>query len=114
MTDEKITLEWGHNAGLPRGVTSAWGARLLYPDDVLPDRVDYFGPREAELREYLRSHVGDEPWVMARKLSSSGAMKQTSDMDFVLYEDAKVRIVGNPRRSYGYLYVCAYFRDEDL
>lgn len=112
MSEEQDALRFGHNAGLPTSVHTAWGARLIYPDDVVWDRVDAFGPRKAELLTHLNEHVKDAPWTKAWNLNNSGAMGPESDMDFVLYEDSKVRVIGNPRNSHGYLYVCAYLRDE--
>jgi hypothetical protein len=32
---ETLPLQFGLNAALPPGLTAAWGARLIFPDDLL-------------------------------------------------------------------------------
>lgn len=102
MTD-KQTLKFGYNAGLPDGVTSAWGARLIYPNDLLWDRQDAFGNDKVALQEWLNS--GPLKSALEDVRSKVG---RDENRQVVLYEDERGRIVANPNGSYGYLYVCAY------
>ena len=112
MSDD-LDLRWGHTWSLPKHVRTAWGARLIYPDDVVWDRQDATGPRKDELLAHLRDVVGDAPWRRARELDDKGAMSPRDELDWILYEDAQVRVIGNPHKSFGYLYVVAYFRSEE-
>src|SRR5262245_51691554 len=101
------TLKWGLNDAIPEGVTTAWGARLIFPDDLVPDRTDYRGPREKQLRAALALYASNQPWEEARRLADTGQMRPNDEREFVLFDDGRVRMVGSPRRSYGYLYVAA-------
>ena len=113
MTDR---LRFGINP--PAGVQTAWGARwIIDPDgrvDQVWDRTDAIGPddRRHELLGYLNDHVGHAPQQQAEQLLGRGELSWSDDARVTLYEDEVVTVVANPKRSFGYLYVGAWFRGD--
>jgi hypothetical protein len=109
-------LRFGINP--PGGVQTAWGARWIIDSDgrvdQVWDRTDAIGPddRHHELLDYLNDHVGDAPQQKARQLLERGELRWSDEHRVTLYEDDVVTVVANPRRSYGYLYVGAWFRAD--
>ncbi len=116
-TTEKITLPFGCNKALPENCRIAWGARMIFPDDLLPDRQgcaggEPGGPDRSMLLDWLGSGVGDEMRENAKALAGCYQMKPDSNETFLLYEDARGVVYGSPQGSYGYLYVCAYLHEH--
>ena len=111
MSDTQ-TLRFGLRDAVPPDALAAWGARLIYPDDVLWDRTDAVGSDEPrrELLDYLRTAVRDVPFKEARALHARGVLRASGDEDVTLYEDARVKVVANPRGGSGYLYVAAWLK----
>jgi hypothetical protein len=113
MSDQ---LRFGLNP--PAGVETAWGARwIIDPEgrvDEVWDRTDAIGPedRRRELLAYLNDHVGRAPHQAAGELLRSGALRWSDETTVTLYDDEVVTVVGNPRRSFGYLYVGAWFKAD--
>jgi len=104
--------------GPPEGIETAWGARWIVDpegrvDDVW-DRTDVIGPddRRGELLTYLNEHVGRTPQHTARELLRGGRLRWSDETTVTLYDDEIVTVVGNPRRSFGYLYVGAWFKAD--
>jgi hypothetical protein len=93
---------------IPADVTSAWGARLIYPNDLLHDRQDLVGPRSDELAAWLNSGALHE----AREALASRPVRQDEDRQVTVYEDAVGVIVANPQASHGHVYVAAWFKEE--
>ncbi len=65
-----------------------------------------------ELLDYLDAHVGYTPHQKARQLLERGELSWSQDTTVTLYDDEAVTVVGNPRRSFGYLYVGAWFKAD--
>jgi hypothetical protein len=109
-------LSFGFNP--PDGVDTAWGARwIIDPNgtvDQVWDRTDAIGPddRRRSLLNYLDNQVGDAPHKTAQRLLREGQLSWSGDTTVTLYDDDVVTVVGNPRRSFGYLYVGAWFRAD--
>lgn len=110
-----MNLGFGLSRAIPDAVSCAWGARLIYPDDLVFNRQDLVGEGEerAELIGWLNDHKAlakaleaarlfDQRW----KLSRDGAQK------VVLYEDAGGVIVACPQNSHGYLYVAGWLHHD--
>jgi hypothetical protein len=110
-------LTFGYNRGLPHGATTAWGCRAIVDPnghlDVPPDRQAATGPRVNQLLEHLNAIVRGAWRDRAHELIVRGVMHPRHDGEFVLFQNNTVVIKGNTQRSGGYLYVCAYFRDEE-
>jgi hypothetical protein len=104
--------------GPPAGVETAWGARWIIDQegwvDEVWDRIDAIGPdaRRHELLAYLSDHVGRAPHRSAGELLRGGRLRWSSETTVTLYEDEVVTVVGNPCRSFGYLYVGAWFKAD--
>jgi hypothetical protein len=104
-------LTFGYNAGLPDGVRAAWGARFIFPDDLLHDRTGIFGD-EADrkaLIEWLNSGVLRD----TRDAARNAGLRPEEDREVVLYEDDKGKVVANPNGSYGYLYVAGWLKGHE-
>jgi hypothetical protein len=112
MTTTAEALKFGLRDAVPADAQAAWGARLIYPDDVLADRSDCIGSDQArrELLDYLREHVGARPWQRARELHNRGQLRPTDSSNLTLYEDEHCIVVGNPHGGSGYLYVAAWLK----
>jgi hypothetical protein len=102
----------------PEGVETAWGASWIIDQegwvDEVWDRTDAIGPddRRRELLDYLNDHVGRAPHKAAAELLRSGRLRWSDETTVTLYDDEVVTVVGNPRRSFGYLYVGAWFKAD--
>jgi hypothetical protein len=107
-------LTFGYNAGLPDGVRAAWGARFIFPDDLLYDRTGIFGDEDKRkaLVEWLNSGALGAARDEAGRLADSYALRNDETREVVLYEDDEGKIVGNPNRSFGYLYVAGWLKAD--
>lgn len=105
-----VALTWGRNFDVPP-VSSAWGARAIFRDgriiDIVGDRQDAAGPRKHEIVEYLNTKV---PPI--RELQ--GWLNPAGDDEVVVYEDDDFIVVGSPQSSYGYFYLRAWFKADEL
>ena len=106
-----VTLDYGRNYGVP-AVTTAWGARGILNDyglDIVPDRVDAAGPRKAELQKYLGETFGDfTEQVLAMNFDPSSDELQT------VFEDEATILVASTNASFGYLYLRAWFKADEI
>ena len=100
-------LDFGYNAGLPDGVKAAWGARFIFPNDLLHDRTGIFGDTDDKkaLIEWLNSGALRK----ARDAAPAGLFPNET-REVVLYDDDTGTVVANPNGSYGYLYVAAWLK----
>jgi len=116
------TLSFGYQAGVPADHTGAlWGARLIFPDDLLYDRQSnaYVGDADEataasalnELHDWING-LGSEtkPLKLALAATRTSGLRSDESREVVLYEDERGKIVGNPNASYGYLYVVAFLK----
>lgn len=106
----KKQLEFGLNDVVPSNASAAWGARLIFPDDLVPNRQSLFATNDAARAALILWLNGDKAIAHAlnnaRKLAKRYEITPNQDKLVVLYEDDKGKIVANPNASYGYLY-CA-------
>jgi hypothetical protein len=120
--DERVApvkrLSFGLWYEVPNEVTAAWGARWIFPNEQLYDRQDIFG-HDTEMGKKLIAWLnanGAEHLCSARntakKMAQNRDLLQSGNQTIVLYEDETGIIKGNPNASYGYLYVCAYLKEE--
>ncbi len=106
-------LPYGLRRGVPDDVEVAWGARLLWPDDLVHDRQgcaggEPGGPERTALLDWLSGGAGEAMRHKARCLARSYELSPTSDAIVTLYEDIVGKVVGSPNGSHGYLYVAAW------
>ncbi len=111
-----MNMQFGLGSAVPKTATAAWGARLIFPVDLLRDRQSFPGMETAagaKLKHWL-NRDGDlrKALAEARKLSKSFKLAPEDRYDVTLYEDAVGCIVANPNASYGYLYCAAWLKEE--
>jgi hypothetical protein len=111
--DAARDLAFGHKWDDVPAVKAAWGARLIFPNDVVWDRTDAAGDdtAKAALLDYLRTTVGTKPFDTAYDLRYT--MKMDADRAFTLYEDDTAKVVGHPHGNSGYLYVTAWLKAHE-
>lgn len=109
-------LSFGCVKALPEGVRAAWGARLIWPNDLVWDRQDVVGEPDdrSALTEWL--NAGPLRWTLER-LSNidghyEGGLSPSENRTITLYKDERGTIVGNPQGSHGYLYVAAWMHEH--
>ena len=109
-------FSFGLSREVPEGVGAAWGARWIFPDDIVWDRTSWYSPdMEAyeALKTWLDSGALMKARVAARERSRSGALTPVGQETVVLHQDEVGKIVANPQRSHGYLYVAAWLKESD-
>jgi hypothetical protein len=114
-TAGRRALAYGLNEEVPTTANAAWGARWIFPDDMLSDRQDFAGmdtPDGQKLKNWLNGNGKKAGALHKSKIAArkSDLMRSESRV-VVLFEDETGIIKGNPRSSHGYLYVCAYLKD---
>lgn len=135
---DNISLPFGASWLLVPGTKAAWGARLIFPDDLVWDRQGTAGdkdladktlewmnakvdmvhpervwdPKTEEMKTVLGDPVNMTIFGHARwkahQLNEIGDMSPKDKKGYVLYLDGKGGVVASPNGSYGYLYVAAY------
>lgn len=103
-----LKLGFGCVKALPDGVRNAWGARWIWPNDVVWDRQDLKGSDIEPLKDWLNGGALNA----ARIEAAQNTLHQDEDRTVVLFEDDDGVIVGNPQSSYGYLYVAAWLKSD--
>jgi hypothetical protein len=109
-----VRLSFGRNAGLPESVEAAWGARMIWPDDLVWDRQDMFGSAEQRktLAEWLNGGALKAAREKLRELALEfGDWQPGASVEETLYEDQRGRVIGSPQGSHGYVYVAAWLLD---
>ena len=110
-----MQLGFGRSRGVPEDIKTAWGARLIAPDDLLWDRQDLVADSaeaKAELIEWLN---GDTPGngaitKMREWLRDNYYQLGQNDDELVLYNDIDGMIVGSTQGSGGYVYVAGWLK----
>jgi hypothetical protein len=105
------TLAFGLRA-IPEGVACAWGARLIWPDDMVYDRQDNIGDEGDRMMLHL--WLGDgalkSALTEARRMADSYELRPSEDREVTLSEDETGVVKANPQCSHGYLYVAAWLK----
>lgn len=90
-----------------------WGARWIWPDDIVWDRTDLKASdegRAADLKDWLNAGPLMGARLHAAELARTYQLGPRDDVDVTLYEDDRGTIVANPQASHGYLYVAAWLK----
>jgi hypothetical protein len=107
-------VPYGYNRGIPEGTRAAWGARCIFPNDVVHDRTGFADTGDAEakreLAEYLRTTVKGTPFMALGELARDYVLVGSRDEEHVIYEDDVAIVKANPQASHGYVYVVAYLK----
>jgi len=122
MTETKLTLAWGYNAGIPAEAKAVWGARLIWPDDfVIWDHQDLVAhDDESKIAliswlngtSYFKEDGAIKKMINALKTPITLGLHASKPAEAVIYEDDLGKIVGNSNGSTGYVYVCGYLKWE--
>jgi hypothetical protein len=107
MSDLSLSLAFGLRA-IPSGVRTAWGARLIWPADLVHDRQDLKGPDADDLRAWL--NAGPLGIALARMREDRAGLIPSESRTITLYEDETGVIKADPQGSHGYLYVAAWLK----
>ena len=113
-TAEGVRLAYGYSPGVPEGVKTAWGARLIAPNDLVWDRQDLVAENDeakAKLIAWLNgSPEGTGAILQMRERLLELRYDLRGDKEVVLIDDEHGRIVGNERNSGGYVYVAGWLK----
>lgn len=104
-------LAWGLTKAIPAGTQVYWGARWIFPDDMLHDRQDFMGI-DTEDGIKLRHWLSHGALAKAKKAARECNLGACENRTITLYEDSEGIVKGDPCGSYGYLYVCAYLKGD--
>lgn len=118
--DTKLKLMFGRNT-YPEDVQAVWGARLIFPADLVHDRQDLdskSNEAKMELMDWLNgSGMGDgaigKMLTVLRNTNNRyeiGLYSSKEDNEAVIYEDEKGKIIGSAQASHGYLYVAGWLK----
>ena len=106
-------FSFGLSAAVPTGKEAAWGARWIYPNDMVWDRQDFPGietPEGQKLKGWLNGGAITKAKKRAAELDDRCDISRNSAETVTLYEDETGIIKANPNSSYGYLYVAAWVK----
>lgn len=106
-----LKLAYGLNAAIPDGAHTAWGARLIWPNDLVFNRQDLRGEATGELKDWLNGGVLREVLDrLARLAHDDPTFTSGVNAPVRIYDDADGTVYANPNGSYGYVYVAAWLK----
>lgn len=110
--DERVRLAYG--LALPEGVTTAWGARLIAPSDLLHDRQDLVAADDESKAKLIAWLNGTPAGTGAIREMQERLVEMRYSMpdggEFVAYEDEHGKVIADTRRSCGYVYVAGWLK----
>ena len=120
-TTARLKIAFGRMT-YPDDAAAVWGARLIWPNDLLHDRQDLAARSDADkqaLVEWLDgTPTGTGAIYQMRealrdpyKLGISPGTRYEIELN--LYEDERGKIVGSPQGSHGYVYVAGWLKRSD-
>ena len=121
MTENtKLSISYGRRT-FPDDVQAVWGARLIFPADLVWDRQDLDSHND-EAKSALIAWLNGNPegtGAIAKmrevlndtnKRYELGVGTSRDDAEAVLYEDETGKIIGSPQSSHGYMYVAGWLK----
>ena len=105
----RTKLGFGLRDAVPDDVKTAWGARLIAPNDLLHDRQDLVAENDeakAELIEWLNGGA------IRKALDWLSDERYPDGLEFFAYNDADGVIVGNTNSSGGYVYLAGWLKPD--
>lgn len=108
-----LKLQFGLNGAAPRGIRALWGARWIFPSDMVMDKVSLVGqsPDRERLEAWVKMRLM-RARAAAQSLAAQGQLSPRGQETIVLVEDDTGVLVGNPNRSHGYLYTAAWLKES--
>lgn len=124
MTENtKLEIAYGRRT-FPEDVRAVWGARLIWPSDLVHDRQDlaaHTDDAKVELMDWLNG-TGSGDGAIGKMMAVLRDTNQRYEVgihprmkfeeEAVIHEDEKGKIVGSDQASGGYLYVCGWLKDH--
>jgi len=126
VSDDHIQFDFGLNRNMPYGAYVAWGARAIFDPhgiDILPDRqsveVAHIIPEiveevKRELIDYLNENFnrGQMDDAVKRLVPMDVSSGPDEAPIITLFEDDRIKVEASTNRSFGYLYLRAYFHTD--
>lgn len=114
-TNTLPTLAFGRRTH-PENLRAVWGARLIFPNDLVHDRQDLVATDDeakTELIAWLNDvaihatqvALGNSNW---RYTNGVGSSRDSAEV--VIYEDERGKVIGSPQASHGYFYVAGWLK----
>lgn len=108
-----MSLAYGLNTETRPSEAVAWGARLIWPNDLVHDRQSWDGGADGDAdREALMTWLNSGVLRLALDRLASMAreheLRPDENREVPLIEDLTGVVVANPNRSHGYVYVAAW------
>lgn len=105
-------LKWGLSEAVPTTATAAWGARMIYPNDLVNDRQHAVGekPDIERLLAWLNHGALRDARIQLYEDDKAGKLSPSNTDTFTVYEDHEGIVVASPRGSYGHVYVAAWLK----
>lgn len=119
MADLAFGLRADLRESCPEGA-AIWGARWIWPNDLVYDRQDMVGSDEERTRllGWLNASAPAAPtplgaaMVQAKTLALTYELSPADVRVVTLFEDDLGIIQASPQGSHGYLYVAAWLKDS--
>jgi hypothetical protein len=105
-------------------VRAVWGARLIWPNDLLHDRQD-IDAHDDDAKQALIAWLngpgtGDGAIAAMRDCMGAAGWRAANgvwpdtpfDQEAVIYEDDRGKIVGSAQGSHGHFYVCGWLKEH--
>lgn len=117
MTENiKLKLAFGRR-NYPDDVKAVWGARLIWPHDLVHDRQD-LAAHDDEAKQALMAWLNGPGYgngAIAKMLDvlkapASMGLVYNGDEEITIYEDDKGKIIGSAQSSCGYIYVAGWLK----
>lgn len=110
-----MNLTFGLSRAVPDGVTTAWGARLIAPNDLVWDRQD-LDAIDDDAKTALVWWLNGDPHgtgAIKRMLEALASTRLAeSDEVSTIFEDEHGIIVGSTNGASGYVYVAGWLKTE--
>ena len=107
-----MQLGFGRSRGIPEGITTAWGARLIAPADLLYDRQDLVADSDEAKAELVAWLNGGAIRGALDFLRENYWQLRQDDSELVLYNDVDGAIVGSTQGSGGYVYCAGWLKPD--
>ena len=107
-----MQLGFGRSRGVPDDIKTAWGARLIAPDDLLWDRQDLVADSDEAKTELIAWLNGGAIRGALDFLRENYWQLRQDDSELVLYNDIDGAIVGSTQGSGGYVYVAGWLKPD--
>jgi len=119
MNYEYGSFAWGYSPAVTKTHRAYWGARTIWKGrewDILHDRQSVAAtdkPTADRLVALLNGGALKAAQKRLMEMANRWEVTPEEANEVVLYDDAKVRIIGNANASHGYFYVTAQLLEAE-